>query len=76
MDDWRKFEENCLSLIETFYSRLNLLDISECDYDHAQRVWREFGMKNLRDYHDLYLETDALLLSNIFKIFRMTSLEH
>ena len=76
MDDWEKFEENCLPLTEMFYSKLNPLEISECNSDHAQRVWREFGMKNLGDYHDLYLKADVLLLSNVFETFRMTCLEH
>ena len=76
MNDWEKFEENCLPPIKAFYSKLNLLKISECNYNHAQRVWREFGIKNLGDYHDLYLKTDVLLLSNIFKTSRMTCLEH
>ena len=69
MDNWEKFEENCLPLIEVFYSRLNLSGISECNYDHTQRVWREFGVKDLGDYHDLYLKTNVLLLSNIFETF-------
>ena len=76
MDDCEKFRENHLPLIKAFYSKLNLSGISECDYDHAQRVWKAFGMKNLGDYHDLYLETDVLLLSSIFETFRMTCLEH
>ena len=76
MDNWEKFEEKCLSPIEAFYSRLNLLGIRKCDYNHAQRLWGVFGMKNLGDYHDLYLETDMLLLCNIFETFRMTFLEH
>ena len=40
---------------QEFYSELNLSGISESIYNHAQRIWREFGMKNLGDYHDLYL---------------------
>ena len=74
MDDWEKFEENCLPPIKGFYSKLSLSGISECDYDHAQSIWGEFGMKDLGDYHDLYLKTDVLLLSNIFTAFRMTCL--
>ena len=51
LDDWEKLEENHLPFCEAFYSKLSLLEINECDYDHAQRVWRVFGMKNLDDYH-------------------------
>ena len=66
MDSWEKFEEN-LSPIEAFYSKLNLSEISESDCNHAQRVWREFEMKNLGDYCDLCLKTDVLLLCNVSK---------
>ena len=67
MDDWEKFGENHLSPTEAFYSKLNLSGISEYDYNHAQRVWSEFRMKVRRDYHDLYLQMDVLLLSTIFE---------
>ena len=76
MDSWEKFEDNNLPPIEAFYSKLSLLGISECTYKHAQRVWKEFGMASQGDYHDLYLKTDVLLLSNMFETFRTTCLEH
>ena len=50
--------------------------ISEEDYQHAQRVWKEFGIHNLGDYHDLYLRTDVVLLVNVFEAFGDTCLRH
>ena len=76
LDDWNKFDETKLPPIEKFYSKLNLSGISQEDYDHAQRVWKEFNIKTLGDYHDLYLKTDVLLLANVFETFRKTCLEH
>ena len=38
MLSWDKFEESQLSPIESFYSNLNMSNVSEDDYQHAQRV--------------------------------------
>ena len=50
--------------------------ISEEDYQHAQRVSKEFGIHNTGDYHDLYLRMDVVLLANVFEAFRDTCLKH
>ena len=42
-----------------FYSELNLEDITDKDYEHYQKVWEEFGLENLGDYHDLYIQSDT-----------------
>ena len=76
MTSWDKFEETKLPPKEVFHSNLNISDISEYDYKHAQRFWKEFNLKNLGEYHDLYLKTDTLLLSNVFEAFRNTCLQH
>ena len=75
MSSWDKFKES-LPPIEAFYSKLNMSKISEDDYQHAQRVWKEFRIRNLGDYHDLYLRTDVVLLANVFEAFRDTCLKH
>ena len=70
MSSWDKFEETKLPSKEAFHSSLNMSDISKYDYEHVQKVGKEFKLKNLGEYHDLYLKTDVLLLSNVFEEFR------
>ena len=67
MTSWDKFEETRLRPNEAFHSNLNMSDISKYDYEHAQKVWKVFGLKNLREYHDIYLKTDMLLLSSVLE---------
>ena len=76
MDSWDKFEEKQLPSNDEFYSRLNMSGISEKDYQHACKVWNEFGLKNMGDYHDLYLKTDVILLANVFESFRKVCLDN
>ena len=55
MDNFERFEEQALPSIDNFYSELNLEGISKTDYQHAQKVWENFEIRDLGDYHDLYL---------------------
>ena len=76
MSSWDKFEESQLPPIEAFYSNPNMSNVSKNDCEHSQRVWKEFRIRNLEEYHDLYLKTDVILLANVFEAFRDTCLEH
>ena len=76
VNSWDRFNETQLPPIDAFYSNLNISPISEEDYQHAQKVWKEFGIHNLGDYHDLYLRTDVVLLANVYEAFRDTCLKH
>ena len=53
-----------------FYSNLTEKGVSDRDYLHAQNVWNQFHMTSFKQYHDLYLQTDVLLLPDIFEQFR------
>ena len=75
MDNWEKFDETTLPPKEAFYSNLNLEDISDEDYAHAQKVWDVFEIKNRVEYHDLYVQSDTLLLADVFENFRNMCLE-
>ena len=76
MDSMERFEENKLPPKEAFYSRLMGEGISNEDYKHAKKVWDVFEMKTLQDYHDLYNETDVLLLADVFENFRNICLKN
>ena len=75
MDDISKLQSEGLPSKDKFYSTLYESDVSDEDYHRAQRVWSHFSMKTMRDYHDLYLETDVLLLADVFENFRRTCIE-
>ena len=69
MDNWEKLDETTLPPREAFHSNLNLEDISDEDYAHAQKVWEVFGIKHPGEYHDLYVQSDTLLFADVFENF-------
>ena len=75
MTNWNKFKEMKLPLGEASYSKHNMLGVNEEDYEHVNRTWKEFGLKDLGEYHDLYLKTDVILLANVFEAFRKVCLK-
>ena len=75
IDDWEKFSETSLPENETFYIHLNMEDITDADYMHSKRVCEDLKIKNLEEYHDLYVEGNALMLADIFKKLRNMCIE-
>ena len=59
-DTWERFNEISLPSKEDFYSNLNVEDISDIDYRHANNVFKVFKLENLGDYHDFYVHSDTL----------------
>ena len=57
MDNW----ETLLPSKESFYSNLNMENIDDIDYRHGNNVFKKFKLKNLGEYHDLYVQSDTLL---------------
>ena len=75
MDSFDKFNEQ-LPAKEDFFSILNNEHITDEDYNHALDVWKTFNIRNMGDYHNLYLTSDILLLADVFENFRKTCLEY
>ena len=70
MDNWQRFNETSLLNKESFYSNLNMENIDDIDYRHGNNVFKRFKLKNLGEYHDLYVQSNTLLLADVFENFR------
>ena len=72
MDNWGRFDGTSLPNKESFYSNLNMENIYDIDYRHGNNVFKRFKLKKLGEYHDLYVQSDTLLLADVFENFRNT----
>lgn len=72
VDDWSKLDEKSLPTRDQFYSALTESHISDDEYMFAQKVWKEFDIKTLGEYADLYMKIDIILLADVFENFRNT----
>ena len=70
IDSWEKFNETSLPSKKYFYSNLNVENIDDIDYRHGNNVFKRFELENLGDYHDLCVQSDTLLLADVFENFR------
>ena len=76
MDSFEKFNNRELPTKDQFYSILNDEHITDDEYIHAKEVWDTFYIKTMGDYHDLYLVSDVLLLTDVFENFRKTCMQY
>ena len=74
MDSWERFDETSLPEIKKIFT-VNCKDITDKDYAHAQKVFKELGLKNLGDYLNLYVQSNILLLADVFENFRNKCIE-
>ena len=75
MVTWERLDEISLLDNKDFYSGLYLEDITDKDYTHAQKVFKELKPKNFGDYHDLYDQSDTLMLTDVFENLRNKCIE-
>ena len=76
MDCFEKFNLMELPTKDEFFSVFNDQHITNREYGHARKVWETFSLKNMGEYHDLYLKSDVLLLADVFESFRKTCLQY
>ena len=72
MDDWEKSCKTLLPKKEGFYSHLDE-DIADADYTHPKRVCKNFEIKVLIEYQGLYVQSDTLLLVDVFDNLKWTN---
>ena len=65
-----KNSETSLPDEEAFYSNLKMDDSTGVDCKHPKTVLKNLSNKNLGGYHDLYVQSDSLLLADVFENFR------
>ena len=67
MEDWEKLNESSLPEKEYFYSHSKMGDITDADHVHAKRVCKHFERKKWGEYHDLHVQSNTLLLADVFE---------
>ena len=75
MDSCHRFNETSLPTEKEFYSNLNMDGIADSHFKHANESLERFLIKNLSDYHHLYVQNDMLLLADVFESFRNKCIE-
>ena len=75
-ESFSTFNEEQLPKITDFYNDLTNTVINNDDYEKVKKLWNIFELKNLGDLHDLYVQTDVLLLADCFEQFRKFALNN
>ena len=75
MDNWDKFNESVPLEKDKYCSELIISSISDNDLQHVEKVCNTFKIRNLGEYHDLYVQSNTLLLTDVFEAFRKTCIK-
>lgn len=75
-DSLERLNEKELPSFEKWYSTLRDEDITKEQQDHVIKTWSAFNCKTFKDYHDIYLKMDVLILADAMETFREFFLEH
>lgn len=80
MDSFDKFNQTQFPTKDEFGNKLNgyydeddnliVEEITDEEYNRALNVYNKMKCNNLGDYHDLYLKSDVLILTDIINTFR------
>ena len=74
-DNWERSDETSLPDKESFYSSLNMENIDDIDYRHGNNVFKKFKLKNLGEYHDLYVQRTLYYLLMYLKTLKICALK-
>ena len=75
MDNLERFNKTSLPNKESFYSDSNMENIDDIDYKHGNNAFKRFKLKNLGEYHELYVQSDTSLLADVFENFKNACLK-
>ena len=74
VDCMRKLDETSLPQKEAFYFKITDEGTTDEDYQHVQKVWKEFNIESMKDYHNVYNLYDVLLLADsLWTVFVQTA---
>ena len=75
MNGWERFNEILLP-DKKFFTVNCISKILLTKTSHIlKKVFEEFNLKKRDDYHDLYVQSDTLLLADLFENFRIKCME-
>ena len=76
LDSIQKLTIDRLPPREAFYNRLTEKEQDVESYHRARDIWHVFQCRTLKDYLELYIVLDVLLLAAIFETYRDSTFKH